>query len=162
MICLTNVSSQFRIKTRNFWFYPVVLTIVVIFLFSCTQKKSCKECGKSNKNGEVVGELKLINAQKNEKVNGVDKKDFKNAVYLIEKKYGDQWDFCACILKGDSINKAILNPNLSDNQLQKLVGRFEYISKKCESFKMQDASRSPEQRKAHESKVKACLESRKK
>ena len=39
---------------------------------------------------------------------------------------------------------------------------FEYISKKCESFKMQDASRSPEQRKAHESKVKVCLESRKK
>ena len=110
MIGLTCTSTQFWIKkTSSFFFYQAVLLFSLFFLFSCTQKKSCKECEKSNKNGEVVGELKLINAQKNEKVNGVDKKDFKNAVYLIEKKYGDQWDFCACILKGDSINKAILN-----------------------------------------------------
>jgi hypothetical protein len=143
------VSTQFgNKKTSNFLFHYAVLLFTLFFLFSCTQKKSCKECEKENKS---------ISAQKEQKDKGVDKKDLKSSVYLIEKKYGEQWDFCACILKGDSVNKAILKPNLSDKQLQKVLNRFEFINKKCQSFKIQDASRSPEQRERHEKKVKECL-----
>ena len=155
------VSTQFgRKKTSKLLFYRGVLFFVLLFLFSCTQKKSCEECEKSIKSAETEGELKSRNAQKEQKDKGVDKKDLKSSVYLIEKKYGEQWDFCGCILKGDSVNKAILKPNLSDKQLQKLLNRFEQINKKCQSFKIQDASRSPEQRLEHEKKVKKCLESR--
>ncbi len=149
MIGLTCASTQFGIKkTSNFFFYQAVLLFTLFFLFSCTQKKSCKECEKENKS---------ISAQKEQKEKGVDKKDLKSSVYFIEQKYGEQWGFCACVLKGDSVNKAILKPNLSDKQLQKLLNRFEFINKKCQSFKIQDASRSPEQRKRHEKKVKECL-----
>ena len=150
MIDLRCASIQFGIKKRsNFFFYQAVLLFSLFFLFSCTQKKACKECEKENKS---------ISAPKEQKDKGVDKKDLKSSVYLIEKKYGEQWDFCACVLKGDSVNKAILKPNLSDKQLQKLLNRFEFINKKCQSFKIQDASRSPEQRERHEKKVKECLE----
>lgn len=149
MIGLIGVSGQFGIKkTSNFFFYQAVMLFTLIFLFSCTQKKTCKECEKGNKSSS---------AQKEQKDKGVDKKDLKSSVYLIEKKYGEQWDFCACVLKGDSVNKAILKPNLSDKQLQKVLNRFEFINKKCQSFKIQDASRSPEQRERHEKKVKECL-----
>lgn len=151
MIGLIGVSGQFGIKkTSNFFFYQALLLFTMFFLFSCTQKKTCKECEKGNKSSS---------AQKEQKDKGVDKKDLKSSVYLIEKKYGEQWDFCACVLKGDSVNKAILKPNLSDKQLQKVLSRFEFINKKCQSFKIQDASRSPEQRERHEKKVKECLES---
>jgi hypothetical protein len=160
VIVLTYISTQFeRKKTPIFLFYHTVLFFILFFLFSCTQKKSCKECEKENKSFLTEEEYKFISAQKEQKDKGVDKKDLKSSIYLIEKKYGEQWDFCACILKGDSVNKAILKPNLSDKQLQKLLNRFEHINKKCQSFKIQDASRSPEQRVSHEKKVKECLES---
>ncbi|MEY3438532.1 MAG: hypothetical protein RL265_1117 [Bacteroidota bacterium] len=149
MIGLIGVSGQFGIKkTSNFFFYQAVLLFTLFFLLGCTQKKACKACEKENKSSS---------AQKEQKDKGVDKKDLKSSVYLIEKKYGEQWDFCACVLKGDSVNKAILKPNLSDKQLQKVLSRFEFINKKCQSFKIQDASRSPEQRERHEKKVKECL-----
>jgi hypothetical protein len=151
VIGLIGVSGQFGIKkTSNFFFYKALLLFTLFFLFSCTQKKTCKACEKGNKSSS---------AQKEQNDKGVDKKDLKSSVYLIEKKYGEQWDFCACVLKGDSVNKAILKPNLSDKQLQKVLSRFEFINKKCQSFKIQDASRSPEQRERHEKKVKECLES---
>lgn len=159
MIGLTHVSAQFWIKkTNNFCLFRGVLFLLLFFLFSCTQKKSCKECEKDNKSFLTEQENNSIRAQKEQKDKGVDKKDLKSSNYLIEKKYGEQWDFCACISKGDSVNKAILKPNLSDKQLQKVLNRFEYINKKCQSFKIQDASRSPEQRERHEKKVKECLE----
>lgn len=159
MIGLTHVSAQFWIKkTSNFYLSKGFLFFLLFFLFSCTQKKTCKECEKDNKSFLTEQENNSIRAQKEQKDKGVDKKDLKSSNYLIEKKYGEQWDFCACISKGDSVNKAILKPNLSDKQLQKVLNRFEYINKKCQSFKIQDASRSPEQRERHEKKVKECLE----
>lgn len=160
MIGLIGVSGKFGIKkTSNFLCNKGVLFFLLFFLFSCTQKKSCKACEKGNKSFLIEEEYNSIRAQKEQKDKGVDKKDLKSSVYLIEKKYGEQWDFCGCVLKGDSVNKAILKPNLSDKQLQKVLNRFEYINKKCQSFKIQDASRSPEQRERHEKKVKECLES---
>lgn len=160
MIGLTCVSAQFwRKKTSYFLCNTGVLFFLLFFLFSCTQKKACKECEKGNKSFLTEKEYNSISAQKEQENKSVDKKDLKSSVNLIEKKYGAQWDFCACISKGDSVNNAILKPNLSDKQLQKLLDRFEYINKKCQSFKIQDASRSPEQRATHEKKVKECLES---
>jgi hypothetical protein len=43
----------------------------------------------------------------------------------IKSKYGEQFSFCTCIEKGDSLNKALKNSNLSDDILAKLLKRFD-------------------------------------
>ena len=76
---------------------------------------------------------------------------------MIKKKYGEQWDFCNCVVKGDSLNKALSNEKLSDEELDKLLLRFDEIDKKCQAFKIVDANRTPKERALHEKKVKKCL-----
>ncbi len=90
----------------------------------------------------------------------VDKKDvkeFKENLVKIEKEYGEQWDFCLCVVKGDSINKAFMNPNISDENFNKLSDRFDVIDEKCKAFRIQNPSITPAERAAHEKKVRTCL-----
>lgn len=75
----------------------------------------------------------------------------------IEEKYGEQWGFCDCAIKGDSINKAFSIPNLPDAEFERLSKRFDEIDAKCQAFHIQDPSRTPDQREAHEKKVRKCL-----
>jgi len=79
------------------------------------------------------------------------------SIQVIEQKYGAQWDFCDCVRKGDSLNKALQNPSLSDIETDQLLKRFEVIDQRCQAFKLMDPNRTPRERKAHERKVKKCL-----
>lgn len=92
-----------------------------------------------------------------EKKAAVDSIELKASVKKIEAKYGEQWDFCDCVVKGDSINKAFMKPNLPDKEFNRLSDRFDEIDKKCQAFRIQDANRTPEERAIHEKKVKKCL-----
>lgn len=83
--------------------------------------------------------------------------DLDESIQVIEEKYGKQWDFCDCVRKGDSLNKALQNPSLSDYETDKLLKRFEVIDQRCQVFKIMDPNRTPRERKAHERKVKKCL-----
>ena len=83
--------------------------------------------------------------------------EFKENLVKIEKEFGEQWDFCTCIVKGDSINKAFMNPDLPDSEFDALSDRFDYIDEKCKAFRIQNPSITPEERAAHEKKVKKCL-----
>jgi hypothetical protein len=87
----------------------------------------------------------------------VDSVELKASVKKIEAKYGEQWDFCDCVIKGDSINKAFMKPNLPDKEFNRLSDRFDEIDKKCQAFRIQDANRTPDERAIHEKKVKKCL-----
>ena len=64
-------------------------------------------------------------------------------------------------MKGDSINKAFLKPNLPDKEFERLSNRFDVIDEKCQAFRIQDANRTPEERAIHEKKVKKCLKAAK-
>ncbi|HIP31658.1 MAG TPA: hypothetical protein EYG86_02735 [Crocinitomicaceae bacterium] len=86
-----------------------------------------------------------------------DVKEFKENLVKIEKEYGEQWDFCLCVVKGDSINKAFMNPDISDDKFNKLSDRFDVIDEKCKAFRIQNPSITPAERAAHEKKVRTCL-----
>ena len=72
----------------------------------------------------------------------------------IVKKYGEQWDFCTCIVKSDSVNTALMEA--PDDMFDLVMERSEYIDSKCKGLLIQPNA-TPEERAAHEKRVKKCL-----
>lgn len=70
------------------------------------------------------------------------------------KKYGVQWDFCKCVVKSDSINKALMSA--SGDEFDKLLERSDYIDKKCKDLFI-SPQRTPSQRAKHKQRVQNCL-----
>jgi len=84
------------------------------------------------------------------------KKEFKENLVKIEKEHGEQWDFCTCVVKNDSINKAF-SKQVSDKEFDRLSDRFDEIDQKCKAFLAQNPNTTPDERAKHEKKVKKCL-----
>jgi len=136
-----------------------LLTILILVLFACGHEEPCAECSECGLNLNVK-ELSLEEAvakSKNSTTTGVESEELKESIEKIEKKYGEQWDFCNCVVKGDSINKAFAKEGLPDAEVDRLMKRFDVIDEKCQAFRIQDANRTPEQRELHEKKVRKCL-----
>lgn len=74
----------------------------------------------------------------------------------IVATYGEQWDFCSCIAKNDSIDKAIEGNDLSDADLDFLLARMDKIEEKCKLM-TSGSQGTPDERAAHAKKVKDCL-----
>ncbi|MDG0972823.1 MAG: hypothetical protein P8O07_01565 [Crocinitomicaceae bacterium] len=72
----------------------------------------------------------------------------------IVKKYGEQWDFCTCIVKSDSVNTALMEA--PDDMFDLVMERSEYIDSKCKGLLIQPNA-TPEERTTHEKRVKKCL-----
>ncbi len=139
-----------------FMLHRFILFFALITLFgSCSEPKKEKEV----KEEPIEQEESLEESLKNAKtpVATVDSVELNKSLKKIEAKYGEQWDFCNCVVKGDSINKAFLKPNLPDKEFERLSNRFDEIDEKCQAFRIQDANRTPEERAIHEKKVKKCL-----
>lgn len=83
-------------------------------------------------------------------------KEFMESLAKIEDEYGEQWDFCTCIVKNDSINKASMH-DLPDPEFDQLMLRMEYVDDKCQAFLVQSQNVTPEERYIHEQKVNKCL-----
>ena len=83
-------------------------------------------------------------------------KEFKENLVKIEKEFGEQWGFCDCVIKNDSINKAF-SKQVSDKEFDRLSDRFDEIDLKCKAFLAQSPNTTPEDRIKHEKKVKKCL-----
>ncbi len=67
-----------------------------------------------------------------------------------------QWDFCDCIYKTDSIDKAInASENLTEAEFEVLMARFELIDQHCKTI-IASPNTTPRERKAHEAKVRKC------
>lgn len=141
----------------------LLFNLTVFLLISCI---SCSESGE-NSSGEGRNTLQAAKAPfKNEEriiskidLSEVDDKhseEFIESLKEIEKKYGEQWDFCTCVIKNDSINKAFSNP-VSDAEFERLSDRFDVIDEKCKAFLVHDPNITPEERSRHEQKVRKCL-----
>jgi hypothetical protein len=130
-------------------------------LVSCDAEESCAACKECiifqypNENESMIEALQHV---KNDSTfHNTNQKDLEKSLVVIKEKYGYQWDFCDCIVKGDSLNKALTKPNLSDKELDGLLKRFDEIDTKCQAFKIVDPNRTPKERALHEKKVKKCL-----
>ena len=128
------------------------LLILLVICFSCTEKNSKtnststeKQLVKIDSLKPEIKEIKII-SKKNEKT--------ENHTKIIEK-FGEQWDFCTCVLANDSINSAF-EKTVTDAETNKLMKRWEHVEIKCKEF-LTSENKTPEQRIEHELKVKKCL-----
>ncbi len=69
----------------------------------------------------------------------------------------EQWDFCTCVVKNDSIGKAFMTPILTDEEFDKISERFDEIDQRCKAFLVLNKLETPEDRLIHLQKVKECL-----
>ncbi len=142
----------------KFTFFSLALALFIFY--SCSNEKTCTDCELENFNDTIQEKdtsATLESALKTDKVESVSKEQIVNKE-KIEKKYGEQWDFCACVKANDSINNAF-EKTLSSKQEKKLMARWEDIEIKCKEFLTQPNT-TPEERAIHEKKVKKCLKNK--
>jgi hypothetical protein len=138
-----------------------VFFILTLLLISCVdQKKEEKLPSTQEKSKDSTSNAQITSKEKKKTVQVIDPKTEKLEVHAkIVAKYGEQWDFCNCVMKNDSINKA-LEKTLTDKQTDKLMVRWEYVDTKCKEF-LTTPNTTPEERSKHEWKVKQCLKNAK-
>jgi hypothetical protein len=138
-----------------------VLFILTLLLFSCVDKKKEEKQPSAHEKSKDSTFITPITSKETKKmVKVIDPKTEKLEEHAkIVAKYGEQWDFCNCVLKNDSINKA-LEKTLSDKQTDKLMARWEFVDTKCKDF-LTTPNTTPEERSKHEWKVKQCLKNAK-
>jgi hypothetical protein len=73
----------------------------------------------------------------------------------IEKKYGEQWEFCDCVVRNDSVNTAIMETD-DDAQIDLIIARMDTIEKHCKEL-LTTPNTTPDERARHERKVNKCL-----
>lgn len=134
-----------------------IFAVLVFLIVGC--KNEPKETSASKINADSISVIKdkvLEKKSSTKKIEIVNEKTEKveNHVKIVEK-YGEQWDFCSCVIKNDSINKTF-EKNLTDKQSEKLMSRWEFVENKCKEF-LTTPNTTPEEREAHEFKVKRCL-----
>lgn len=74
---------------------------------------------------------------------------------LIEAQYGEQWDFCDCVVKNDSVNKAV-DAAETDEDFDRVIARMDQIDAHCKAM-LAMPNTTPDERAAHERKVRKCL-----
>jgi hypothetical protein len=85
------------------------------------------------------------------------RQEFAENLIKIEKEDGIQWDFCKCVVKNDSLDKAFKQDGLSDLRVDDLMKRLDFIEIKCQAYLIQNTQITPDQRADHEKKVQDCL-----
>lgn len=138
--------------------YTYILFLLVAFAFGAC--KSNNDQSEEISDGiEVMDKDSLdpmLASDTTKKVHEI--KEHQENLKVIEKKYGEQWGFCECVVANDSIDRAVKNlVDFESKQAEKLLERFEYVSTKCQAFLGMDANRTPEERIKHEKRVKKCL-----
>lgn len=141
--------------------FTSICCLMFLFVVSCQNEP--KQTENINKDSDST---KLNNDTLSEKVDSPKKIEIlnekaektENHAKIVEK-YGEQWDFCSCVIKNDSINNAF-EKNLTDKQSEKLMKRWEFVENKCKEF-LTTPNTTPEERVEHELKVNRCLKAAK-
>ncbi|MBU2018366.1 MAG: hypothetical protein KJ941_01860 [Bacteroidetes bacterium] len=81
-------------------------------------------------------------------------KNFEANKAKIEKKYGNQWDFCRCIIMNDSLDQLIKKGAELDDAF---MTKFDEVDQKCKAFLTMSPNQTPDERKLHEQKIRECL-----
>ena len=141
------------------FFFAVFFCLV---LFSCSQtSKDKKRSIDSSKN--IVSQNEELTSSHNEKLETEDyspndilekKKNLETVDSSLNSKKNNEWDFCDCISKKDSINSLLAN--VTDIDLDDVLSFSEIVDKKCKGFFEYDVS-NVNQRKKHKKKVADCI-----
>jgi uncharacterized Ntn-hydrolase superfamily protein len=136
--------------------YLLFLTLSLV-IFSCGSNEECKDCKVDNSKDTVVEVDDLTTAVKD---TATEKKsvtvELKENHDKIVKKYGEQWDFCTCVVANDSINDAFERGTTNTKQEEKLMARWEVVDNKCKEL-LTTPNTTPEEREKHDRKVMKCL-----
>lgn len=81
--------------------------------------------------------------------------DTQEAAEFIVEEYGEQWDFCTCIQKQDSVNNALMEAE--GEVFDRVMERSDFIDLKCKELMIQPNT-TPEERAKHQKRIKDCLE----
>lgn len=134
------------------FFYSILLGLT----FACSEEPEvdCGPCGVNmNRVEEPETPEEAMVMKKIADTSTAGSVEFQENKRKIEAVYGEQWDFCKCIVLNDSIDKAVKAGHMDD----KLMERFDEVDQHCKSFLVMDQSRTPEERIKHEKKVAKCL-----
>lgn len=136
-----------------------VLLLVLLSITACSGEEKCSTCELEENNQDTLAPVTenlnttLQNAE-------VEKKavvqEMKENHEKIVQKYGEQWDFCTCVVKNDSINDAFEKGGMTPKQEEQLMARWEYVDSKCKEL-LTTPNTTPEERARHDKKVLKCL-----
>ncbi|MCC5922949.1 MAG: hypothetical protein JJT77_04105 [Crocinitomicaceae bacterium] len=131
-----------------------VLLVTIIFAISCGNSENDLKIDSSTNDSLHIS----LDAppQEPSELNTKEDTEQEEIAQKIVATYGEQWDFCTCIEKNDSIDKAIAENNLSDADLDFILARMDKIQEKCKLM-TSGSQGTPEERKAHSKKVQDCL-----
>jgi len=127
-----------------------------LFTASCGGSGECKDCDKKKEPVKDTIVDSVDDAIKRDTATTGRTKEQQINHEKIVKKYGEQWDFCKCIVALDSIDDAAENSNLSDAQVTKLMDRWTDVDNKCKEITTFD-NQTPDERTKHEKRVARCL-----
>ncbi len=135
----------------------LLLFSITAIIYSCGSNEECKDCNK--KKDEPVEDSTDLSVdeliKKDTTTISMSKEQQVNHVKIV-KKYGEQWDFCKCVVALDSINDAVETSKLTDAQFDKLMERFDYVDLKCKEITTFD-NQTPDERMKHDKHVMKCL-----
>lgn len=133
----------------------IFIFIFAISIFSCQSgdNKEKVEDVDSNKMEEPKSADEAILMEKQKAMSTTGDKEFKENKKKIEKIYGEQWDFCHCVVVNDSLDKQAKAGKIGD----KFMSRFEEVENHCKAFLVMDDATTPEERDIHDKKVQKCL-----
>jgi hypothetical protein len=128
-----------------------------LFVISCGSNEECTDCQIETNADTVAKADDLTTVLKD---TATEKKaisvELKENHAKIVKKYGEQWDFCTCVVANDSINDAFEKGGMTPKQEEKLMARWEYVDNKCKEM-LTTPNTTPDERAKHDKKVMKCL-----
>lgn len=138
----------------KYLFVGLLLSGLVTGTFSCSQKK-CEECELDKvKNDTIQSPNNMQEALMRDTAVTTTKETKENHEKIVAK-FGEQWDFCSCIVRLDSITDAF-EKKLTPTQEEKLMARWDYVDQRCKEVTTFDNT-TPDERIKHEKRVNKCL-----
>jgi hypothetical protein len=135
----------------------LLFLLIAFCVFNSCKSDSCNDCNTDEIVTDTIPKKDSVKVEQKDTVGKITKTaESKDNHSKIVQKYGEQWDFCTCVIANDSINTAFEKGGMSPAQEEKLMARWEYVDNKCKEL-LTTPNTTPEERARHDKKVKKCL-----
>ena len=142
-----------------------ILFALFTFALLLSACNSEEKKGKENQKTKEADTTQVDTTNQLKDTTQLSEEELKEQGYSIESEEEDkimkelnkqavQWDFCDCVVKNDSVQKAI--ETADDNQIDAIFARMEEIDKHCKHL-LTAPNTTPKERNAYQARVKKCL-----